>query len=177
MVKGPSWKGGRPLIPVCGFEPRPSRQLQQWGEITWKWGRSEAGEVLSAVRVRPSQQSSDVLPPVWWRDDAREEAMMSATTRRKKKREEMLRARRRARDMTLEPKERCTAYCAVAVCGCCTVGPMYFLSPGSIKRAFKKMGLTVWGHCVDDIGVEHSGIDTFYGYREWRVGDQVSNGA
>ena len=89
---------------------------------------------------------------------------MSITTRRNKKREETLRERHRAKDQTLAPKERCTAYYARSVCGCCDVGPMYFISAGSINRAFKEMGLTVWGRCVDDIGEEHSGIDTFYGF-------------
>lgn len=89
---------------------------------------------------------------------------MSATTRRMKRREERLRQRARARDGTLEPRDRCQAYYARAVCGCCEVGPMHFMDLGTLKRAWRKMGLTVWGTLVDDVGETHHNIDTFYGF-------------
>ena len=41
---------------------------------------------------------------------------------------------------------------------------MHFMDLGTLKRAWRKMGLTVWGTLVDDVGETHHNIDTFYGF-------------
>lgn len=51
---------------------------------------------------------------------------------------------------------------AKLTCGCC-MAEMDFDSEHSAAQAFAKVGL---GHVsiTDDLGVTHSGVDTFYGY-------------
>lgn len=52
-----------------------------------------------------------------------------------------------------------------AVCGCCTVR-LAFENEDKLKAAFKGQELVVNGKVTDDEGVEHEGIDTFYGYTD-----------
>lgn len=48
-------------------------------------------------------------------------------------------------------------------CGCCE-DELAFETEEACAAAFQKMGLTSSGDCVDDEGVQHSDIDTFYGW-------------
>lgn len=52
---------------------------------------------------------------------------------------------------------------SVLECGCCYV-KMKFKSISSANKAFKKAGLGLSMTIVDDKGVTHEGIDTFYGF-------------
>ena len=96
---------------------------------------------------------------------------MSTTTRRAKR--EKHRAKEKAKELAavaefskmMEPDGG--EFWARADCGCCDVGPMYFLSKRSAVDAFKKAGLTNGGRVTDDRGTPFGGIDTFYGF--WRA--------
>ena len=48
-------------------------------------------------------------------------------------------------------------------CGCCT-DELRFFSLKSAKEALAKVGLGNSQTIIDDLGVEHIGIDTFYGF-------------
>lgn len=48
-------------------------------------------------------------------------------------------------------------------CGCCTA-ELRFKNVESAKEAFSKAGLENSATIIDDKGVEHTGIDTFYGF-------------
>ncbi len=72
---------------------------------------------------------------------------MSALTRRA--------AKRAAKAMT--------EYTARAYCGCCTVDNIRFKSEESAAKAWAAAGLGSKQTLVDDAGVKHDGIDTFYG--------------
>ena len=51
---------------------------------------------------------------------------------------------------------------AKANCGCCEI-EMFFKTKASAELAFNKLGLTCGGELIDDKGVTHKNIDTFYG--------------
>lgn len=48
-------------------------------------------------------------------------------------------------------------------CGCCTT-KMLFNSEESAAVAFRRAGLSNSASIVDDVGEEHEGIDTFFGF-------------
>jgi hypothetical protein len=48
-------------------------------------------------------------------------------------------------------------------CGCCTA-TMRFKNKAAVEEAFAKAGLVNSATIVDDKGVVHEGIDTFYGF-------------
>lgn len=48
-------------------------------------------------------------------------------------------------------------------CGCCT-DELRFKDKESAQKAFEKAGLGNGVSIVDDDGVEHTGLDTFYGF-------------
>lgn len=55
-----------------------------------------------------------------------------------------------------------------ANCGCCTM-TLAFETEKKLLEALAVQGLTVCGQAVDDEGVEHKDIDTFYGYKDVTV--------
>ena len=83
---------------------------------------------------------------------------MSATTRKNKRTEskKVLRAQGVKRLKTFYLKQDC---------GCCT-SAVQFASEEALQAALTKLGLCNGGVLVDDAGVKHEGLDTFYGYSQ-----------
>lgn len=81
---------------------------------------------------------------------------MSATTRRNKRQEskKVLRA---------QGHRRLKSFFIKQDCGCCTA-EVQFESEDRLKEELTKLGLCNGGVLVDDAGVRHEGLDTFYGY-------------
>lgn len=67
------------------------------------------------------------------------------------------------RDKTYRKYKGYTAYYARMDCGCCDA-TMWFSSIDTITAAFNRAGLDMGVEIIDDVGIAHEGIDTFYGF-------------
>jgi hypothetical protein len=83
----------------------------------------------------------------------------------KKQKAERLRKEGKARAYAKSHGQYKCVVMAQLACGCCNSKPMHFLSEESCEAKFKEAGLDVGATIVDDSGVEHKEVDTFYGYR------------
>lgn len=61
------------------------------------------------------------------------------------------------------PLKKFQTFYAKKCCGCCTT-TMRFKDVEAIGRAFMKAGLDVAATIVDDAGIVHEEVDTFYGF-------------
>lgn len=65
------------------------------------------------------------------------------------------------------PLKKFETFYAKMCCGCCTV-MLRFKDEEAIGRAFMKAGLDVAATIVDDAGIVHEEVDTFYGFSKNR---------
>lgn len=72
-------------------------------------------------------------------------------------------ARRQKRAQQKQRAKAMQSFFVKRSCGCCT-DELKFESEANVIAAFSKAGLSSSVTIVDDAGVRHDGIDTFYGY-------------